>query len=281
MHSHILRVHSGFCSKEDEPYFKCPGCPCTFRKVGSLNAHVIRLHSSSPSATAPASAVGAQASSVVLTVKEDDGKFKDTVIVQSGEAKNRRYLCQKCPKTFQKPSSLARHQRRHARAEEAMTKRPPPPLPSRSPQQLDTPAVLKPSELLSSGLGKGLGLSRTEKGIASVTEDGLIVIDPNDLGVDFSHLTFEAPPPHPPPSVSLALRRSTSPSLAPDKGEAPPPELDELKREQRRAEAEAEAGGGGTLVDDDDDDDDPAADFSNYHVPGESLDILRQRCSTP
>ena len=42
MRTHILRVHSGAFSSDE--IFRCEDCPCTFRKIGSLNAHVAKFH---------------------------------------------------------------------------------------------------------------------------------------------------------------------------------------------------------------------------------------------
>ncbi len=72
MHAHILRVHSGFCRKEEERLYRCPDCPCSFRKVGSLNAHAVRFHS--------AEVQGMEGhSTVVLSLREGGGKVRSVI----------------------------------------------------------------------------------------------------------------------------------------------------------------------------------------------------------
>ena len=69
MQAHVLRVHSGFCRKSDERVFQCGECPCSFRKVGSLNAHVVRFHSTE----LPGQGGRAE---VKLALKKGDGKLR-------------------------------------------------------------------------------------------------------------------------------------------------------------------------------------------------------------
>lgn len=42
LRAHILRVHP--IPFKGEETFKCTDCPCVFKKLGTLNAHVSRMH---------------------------------------------------------------------------------------------------------------------------------------------------------------------------------------------------------------------------------------------
>lgn len=41
LNAHIMRVHN---IPEGEPIYKCNYCSCVFKKVGSLNSHMKRMH---------------------------------------------------------------------------------------------------------------------------------------------------------------------------------------------------------------------------------------------
>lgn len=43
LRAHVMRVHN-LEVPASEPKFDCEECPCSFRKLGSLNAHVSKFH---------------------------------------------------------------------------------------------------------------------------------------------------------------------------------------------------------------------------------------------
>lgn len=47
--AHILRVHN---AQEGEPTYACSYCSCIFKKLGSLNGHIKRMHSVSSEVSA-------------------------------------------------------------------------------------------------------------------------------------------------------------------------------------------------------------------------------------
>ncbi len=190
-------------------------------------------------------------------------------MVRSGEGKDSRYLCQHCPKAFRKPASLSKHLQRHdSRAQGPVHQD------GRGKEEAQTDE--KPSDLIPV-LGKGEELSPIKE-VTSVTEDGLIVIDPSDLGVDFSQLTFE------PPSSATNLAQVGGAASS-----AHPPSDATLQGVLLGKEEDEEGGAGGEsrpppgigINDDDGGDDDGDGDSEDYasygqqHSGGESLDILR------
>ena len=42
LRAHIVRVHT--IPSSGEQVYKCMECPCVFKKLGSLNAHMSRMH---------------------------------------------------------------------------------------------------------------------------------------------------------------------------------------------------------------------------------------------
>ncbi len=138
---HIKRCHS---LESTEPLLKCDECSCTFSKVGSLNAHVSRVHAAPKMSTNAGSgdkvklkplksedllsqavestgivsdsSTGKSSSRthIVLADKSADGKVnKYLVSVKMVDAKTKLHLCNYCPKEFKKPSDLCRHMRVH------------------------------------------------------------------------------------------------------------------------------------------------------------------------
>ncbi len=88
MLNHILRVHSGFCAPDGgERLFHCPDCPCTFKKVGSLNSHRKRFH------------------------KIKRKKKKLAKGLEHDDVTDLPHSCSQCPRWFRRPSLLSRHLR--------------------------------------------------------------------------------------------------------------------------------------------------------------------------
>ena len=144
MRSHIKRVHS---IETNEPFLKCEECSCTFKKVGSLNAHYSRVHakitnipaeeisdivdskkdddllfkalnstglpSIAPEAPQESSNVKKPTGSMVLADKSKSGK-KHLVKIYQNQKGQKMFLCNFCPKEFGKPSDLCRHLRVHS-----------------------------------------------------------------------------------------------------------------------------------------------------------------------
>ena len=125
-------------SEGAESVFCCDECPCSFRRVGSLNAHISKHHIKDSSQSvqkyrneegdllskAIEATGGLQSSAekqeqakrnkdlttVVLAAKNKDGNVRKHLIkVRHDKSGLRHYLCNVCSREFRKPSSLSRH----------------------------------------------------------------------------------------------------------------------------------------------------------------------------